>query len=219
MGLGLGTLVNRGSGGIGGIPYRDFLAPGLLVTTAMQAASGEMTYPILGKIMWDHIYDAMLSTRLRVVDLLFGELAWTTFRLTTVSVLFYVVMLVFGIPRSPLAVLSIFAGILTGLAFAAPILAYTATRRGDNGFAALQRFIITPLFLFAGAFFPVTKLPLFLQVVAWATPMFHGVELSRGLSLGTLSVGPAAVHIAVLFAYIAVGTAIAHRNLTRRLYL
>jgi lipooligosaccharide transport system permease protein len=125
--------------------------------------------------------------------------------------------LLFGMINSPLALVAIGAGTLTGLAFAAPIFAFTATRGNDSGFAALTRFIITPLFLFGGAFFPVTRLPLPLQVVAELTPLYHGVELSRGATLGTLSAGPAALHLAVLLAYIGVGTLLAGRNLRRRL--
>ena len=217
MGLGLGPLVDRASGGVNGVPYLDFLAPGLLVTTAMQAGAGEMTYPILGKIMWNRIYEAMLSTRLRVADVLVGELAWTTFRLSSVSLLFFVVMTFFGIPRASYSFLCVFAGILTGLAFATPVMAFTATRRRDSGFAALNRFVINPLFLFGGAFFPITKLPFFLQVVAWLTPLYHGVDLSRGLTRGTITPAAAAVDVAVLLAYVVGGVLLAVRNLQARL--
>ena len=91
MGLGLGGLVNRGSGGVGGVPYIDFLTPGLLAAVTMQTAAFECTYPLLGKIQWDHIYDAMLATPLAVRDLLIGEIAWVTVRLLLVSSIFWIV--------------------------------------------------------------------------------------------------------------------------------
>ena len=76
--------------------------------------------------------------------------------------------------------------ILTGLAFALPIMAFTVTRRGDGSFPAINRFIITPLFLFSGVFFPVTELPPLLQPIAFATPLWNGVSLARGIAIGTI---------------------------------
>jgi lipooligosaccharide transport system permease protein len=217
MGLGLGGLVNRGSGGVGGVPYIDFLAPGLLAATAMQTAASECMYPILGKIMWDRIYDAMLATPLAVRDLLAGEVAWVTLRLLMVSSIFWVVMTAFGVAHSPESMLAIPAATLTGLAFATPILAFTSTRRNDADFSAIFRFVITPLFLLGGAFFPISKLPLALQAVAWATPLAHGVALCRGLVLGNLISGHAVLNVTVLAAYALAGVILARPLLTRRL--
>jgi len=218
MGVGLGGLVNHNRGGVGGVPYRDFLAPGLLVATAMQTAAVEMTYPILAKIVWWKTYDAILATPLAVRDLVLGELAWITARTALVAVIFFAVMQFVGATRSPLAPLAIGAGILTGVAFAAPIMAFSASQRGvGNGFAALTRFVITPLFLFAGTFFPLDRLPAVLQLVAWLTPLAHGVALSRGLSLGRISAGEAVIHVAVPLAYVAAGGVASYILLRRRL--
>lgn len=217
MGLGLGGLVNRSSGGVAGVPYRDFLAPGLLVATAMQTAALEMTYPILAKVVWWKTYDAILATPLKVRDLVVGEIAWITARAGLVAAAFFAVMEVVGATHSPLGPLAIGAGVLTGVAFGAPILAFSATQIRDSGFAALNRFVITPLFLFAGTFFPLDRLPLALQVIAWITPLAHGVALSRGLTLGTLTPGAALLHLLVLALYITAGTTAAVILLRRRL--
>ena len=217
MGLGLGSLVNRGSGGVAGVPYRDFLAPGLLVATAMQTAALEMTYPIMAKLVWWKTYDAILATPLRARDLVIGEIAWIAARAGLVAVTFYVVMQAVGATRSPMAPLAIGAGVLTGVAFGAPIMAFSATQSRDSGFAALNRFVITPLFLFGGTFFPLERLPLALQVVAWTTPLAHGVALSRGLALGTITLGPALLHTVVPLLYIVAGTVAAVVLLRRRL--
>ncbi|HYL07390.1 MAG TPA: hypothetical protein VEU76_02500, partial [Candidatus Udaeobacter sp.] len=91
MGIGLGSYVNRGAGGVGGVPYIDFLAPGLIAAATMQTAAFECMYPILGKIMWDRIYDAMLATPLRVVEILAGEVCWVLLRSLMVGSLFWVV--------------------------------------------------------------------------------------------------------------------------------
>ena len=217
MGLGLGTLVNRGSGGVGGVPYIDYLAPGLLAATAMQAAAFECTYPILGKLMWDRIYDAMLATPLAVRDLLAGEVAWVTMRLLMVASIFWCVMALFGVAHTPESLLVIPAAALDGLAFAAPLLAFTATQRTDNAFSSIFRFVITPLYLLGGAFFPISKLPLALQAVAWVSPLAHGVALCRGLVLGNVIPGEAVLHVTVMLAYTIAGVALARPLLTRRL--
>jgi lipooligosaccharide transport system permease protein len=217
MGLGLGGLVNRGSGGVGGVPYIDFLAPGLLAATTMQTAAGECTWPILGKIMWDRIYDAMLTTPLAVRDLLIGEVAWVAVRLLMVASIFWVVMAVFGVAHTPESLLAIPAATLSGLAFATPLIAFTATQKSDAVMGTLFRLIITPLFIFGGAFFPISSLPLVLQAVAWATPLAHGVALSRGLVLGSLGFPEAGLHIGVLLVYTIAGFVVAEPLLVRRL--
>jgi lipooligosaccharide transport system permease protein len=217
MGLGLGSLVNRGSGGVGGVPYIDFLAPGLLAATTMQAAAFECMYPILAKILWDRVYDAMLATPLTIRDVLVGEVAWVTLRLVMVASIFWCVMAVFGVAHTPESLLVIPAATLNGLAFAAPIMAFTATQRTDNAFSTIFRFVITPLYLLGGAFFPISKLPVVLQAVAWASPLAHGVELCRELVLGNLAAGGAVLHITVLLAYTIAGVAFARPLLTKRL--
>lgn len=217
MGWGLGSFVNRGAGGVGGVSYIEFLAPGLIAATTMQTAAGESMYPILGKIMWDRTYDAMLATPLRIADVVFGEVAWIGLRLLMVSTIFCVVMAIFGLVHSPLALLVIPAAFLNGLAFATPIMAFTVTQRDESGFPNIFRFVIMPLFLLGGAFFPISKLPLFLQAVAWATPLAHGVELCRGLMLGNLIPGDAVLHVAILVAYALAGFFLARILFIRRL--
>jgi lipooligosaccharide transport system permease protein len=217
MGLGLGGLVNRGSGGVGGVPYIDFLAPGLLAAVTMQTAAFECTYPLLGKIQWDHIYDAMLATPLAVRDLLLGEIAWIAVRLLLVSSIFWIVMAVFGVAHTPESLLAIPAATLSGLAFATPLMAFTSTQKNDGVLGTIFRVVITPLFLFGGAFFPISRLPGVLQGVAWATPLAHGVALSRGVVLGNLVLPEAALHVFVLMAYTIGGALIAQPLLARRL--
>jgi lipooligosaccharide transport system permease protein len=174
-------------------------------------------YPILAKILWDRIYDAMLATPLTVRDVLIGEVAWVTLRLLMVAAIFWVVMALFGVAHTPESLLVIPAATLNGLAFATPIMAFTATQRTDNAFSTIFRFVITPLFLLGGAFFPISKLPLVLQAVAWASPLAHGVELCRGLVLANLDAGGAVLHVAVLLAYTIAGVAFARPLLIKRL--
>ena len=164
MGIGLGGYVNRGgAGALGGVSYLAFLAPGLLAAQAMQTAAFETTYPIMGKIVWDKLYDAMLATPLTVRDLLAGELEWLVVRLTIVCSAFLGVAVVFGAVRLPLGLLALPVAVLTGLGFAAPIMAFSATQRQDSAFNVIFRFGITPLFLLSGTFFPLDRLPAVVQ--------------------------------------------------------
>jgi lipooligosaccharide transport system permease protein len=208
MGLGLGRLVDQGGGAsvLGGVAYAAFLAPGLLAAQGMQTAASESMYPIMGNIVWDRIYHGMLATPITVPAIVLGQLAWVCARLTLVTGVFFGVMVAFGQVGSPLGVLGVPAAVLTGLAFAAPIMAFSASQRNDTAFNAIFRFGITPLFLFSGTFFPIEQLPAFLRPIAWLTPTWHGVSLARGLSLGTIDALGIAVHTAVLLAFIAGGT-------------
>jgi len=218
MGIGIGALLTPASlEAFGGVPYIDWLGPGLLAAMAMQTATFESTYPIMNKIMWGRNYEAILSTPVGIRSILWGELAWTAFRIGSLAATFLVVLTVFGIPRSPMAMLAIPVATLVGVAFAACLIAFTATQRNDVGFSAIFRFVINPLFLFSGTFFPLTNLPEPLRAVAWATPLFHGVELIRGSILDQLDPLTAPLHLGYLLVMLGIGAFFAELTLTRRM--
>jgi lipooligosaccharide transport system permease protein len=220
MGLGLGSYVSDSAvDDLGGVSYLVFLAPGLLAATVMQTASFEATFPIIGGLAWNRTFHAMHATPISPQAIALGNLAFAAARLTLMATVFTGVMVLFGAATSPLVVLAIPAAVLTGMAFAAPISAFSATQKTPNKFAAIFRFGITPLFLFSGTFFPVNSLPEFLQPVAWLTPLYHGVALTRGLSLGTISAEPVAalVHVAVLLGFVVAGSFAMIRLIERRL--
>ncbi|HYH93690.1 MAG TPA: ABC transporter permease [Candidatus Saccharimonadales bacterium] len=221
MGLGLGTYVDDGSGqaALGGVPYLQFLAPGLLVATCMQAAAFESAFPMMAGLRWSRIFHAMYAAPISGPDVALGNLAWIGARMLLVASVFTIVIVAFGAAASPLIVLAIPVGALTGLAFAAPIMAFCATQKTPERFNAVFRFGITPLFLFSGTFYPVESLPTLLQPLAWITPLWHGVALARGLSLGTIGEEPllAVAHLAILLAFVVVGTWLAIRTVTNAL--
>jgi lipooligosaccharide transport system permease protein len=217
MGIGLGLYVNRNGGAPGGVSYLQYIAPALLTTQAMLGAAFESAWPIMGKIEWDKTYHAALNTPLTAVDLLAGDLMWIGFRAGLMCVLFLLVIVAVGATASPLVVLAVPVAILTAMAFATPIIAFTATQTGDEGFNALFRFGITPLFLFSGTFFPIETLPLFLQPLAWATPLYHGVSAVRSLSLGQVEPVSLTIHITFLVVVSVVGLALARVTFRRRL--
>ena len=220
MGLGLGGYVNASSpDAFGGVSYLLFLAPGLLAGSAMQQGIFEATFPVMYGLVWRRIFHAMYATPIGPRAVALGTLAWIAFRLGLVAIIFTFVAWAFGAVASPLAILGIPAAILTGLAFAGPMGAYMATQRTPDKFSAIFRWVITPLFLFSGTFFPIESLPGALQPIAWLSPLFHGVELTRGATLGTLLDDPfrAVAHLAILVGLVAVGGILFVRNIRAKL--
>lgn len=219
MGVGLGTLVDHHVHRVAGVAYLDFVGPGVLAATAMQLGTNESTYPVMGAIKWAKTYLAMLATPLRVKDVLRGHMAWIVLRLLLMAAVYLVVLAAFGIARSWWAPAALGAAALTGMAFATPVAAFAATQEKDAGFSTLYRIVLVPLFLFSGTFFPVAELPGWLQPVADATPLYHGVALCRGLVLGGLSGWAALAHVAYLAGlaaagYVAAGVTYRHRLVT-----
>ena len=185
----------------------------------MQAAAFESTFPIMGGLAWQKTFHAMYATPISARDIVVGNLVWIAIRLTLIAAIFTVVMTLFGATASPLIVLAIPAAVLTGMAFSAPIVAFSATQRTHEKFNAVFRFGITPLFLFSGTFFPISNLPEMIQPIAWFSPLWHGVELSRQFALGTIGDDPvrAVAHVTVLAALIVLGTVWAYRTVEARL--
>lgn len=219
MGLGLGSIVDKGAQAttLGGVSYLDFIAPGLLAASIMQQGTFEASYPVLGAIKWAKQYHAQLAAPLRVRDVLLGHLIWVAARLTISATVFLVIMGLFGTFHSWWVVLALPVAVLTGMAFVPGIFAFAATLETDSGFALVFRFVIMPMFLFSGTFFPVSQLPAVLEPLAYAVPLWHGVDLCRDLSLGTVSFWPAVGHVAYLALWATGGTLLALRNFSRRL--
>ena len=219
MGLGVGQSIDRGRGAaaLGGVSYVAFLAPGMLASGAMQVAAFESLWPVYDGFDFKRFFHAAAATPLRPFDILLGWLIWMTVRLLLAAVAFLGVATAFGTVRSPLAVLAVPVTALTGLAFAAPLTAFAATRTREYSFPLILRFGIVPLFLFSGAFFPLSQLPAVVRPVAWATPLWHGVEVCRSLMLGTVDPLPALLHVAVLVGFAGGGLAWGARTFPRRL--
>ena len=219
LGLGLGQLVDKhGTTSLGGVSYLAFIAPGVLAAAAMQLGMEEASWPVLGSVKWLKTYQAAAATPMRPADLFHGHLLFTTLRLLMTSTVFLIVMALFGAIRSPWAIASLPVAILTGLAFSAPIEAWAVTRNKDGSFAVIFRFLIIPLFLFSGTFFPVSQLPGVIRPIAYLTPLWHGVALCRELSLGTIAPGSVAEHLGYLLAVIAIGVFAGNQTYRRRLY-
>src|SRR5918992_4862611 len=205
FGWGLGQIANDALALPAGVSYLEFVAPGLLAATAMQMASFEASWPVLSAIKWSRQYHAMLATPLRVVDVVLGHQGFIAMRMLSTATIYLLAITAFGAVESPLAILAIPVAVLVGLAFAAPIAAWGAYTETDASFVAIFRFLIVPMFLFSGTFFPVSELPTVLQGIAYVTPLWHGVDLCRQLTLGEVAGSSALAHVGALMAWIAIG--------------
>lgn len=216
IGFGVGALVGEVPGPDGRpIPYQLFVAPALLASSAMNGAIFEVTFNVYGKLRWEKVYDAVLATPLGVGDIALGEIAWALFRGLLYAIGFVLVMLLLGLVRSPLFVFAIPAAMLIGFAFAAVGMAATTFVRGWQDFDLIQ-LVILPLFLFSATFYPISTYPEGLRLIVQLTPLYHGVDLIRALSLGV--VGPALlVHVGYLLAMGFAGLFVVSRRLDKLL--
>lgn len=202
----------------GATSYLAFVAPGLVAAQSMQMVVGEVTWPVMGMVKWQRIAFGMTATPLSAVDVINAHLGFLVFRLATVSGVFLLVLAPFGVFASVGGFLAAFAvQILIGLAFATPIYGLSAGLKDESLFSLVFRLGVVPLFLFSGAFFPVENLSAWMETLARLTPLWHGVELTRMLTLGRFDAGMALVHVAYLVVLAVVGYWWACRRLTNRL--
>jgi lipooligosaccharide transport system permease protein len=220
LGVGLATLVDKNAGGaFNGASYLAFVAPALIASAAVTAAVEECTYPILMGFKWNPIFFGMNAAPLSGNQIVNGIFIAVLARILPTTAIYYLVMLVFGAVPSPLGVFDILVAALTGMSFGLVIASYMATVENDVGQPAfIQRFIIAPLLLFSGTFFPLTQMPIYLQWIGWVSPLWHGTQLGRDLSYG--NVEPAwliVVHVAYPLALCVFGWVRTQRVVTKRL--
>lgn len=220
MGLGVGALVDRGNDSaqlLDGLTYFQFLGPGLIATTAMMVVTSEAMWPVLGGFKWQSGFHAAAATPLSPSDIAGGVFLWHATKAAIAGSGVAVVLALFDETRSFGLPLAVVFGAITGLAFSSIVTAWTATREQDFSFPNINRFVVTPLFLFGGAFYPISQLPTWLQWVAKATPLWHGVELSRAAVNQRLEWRATLVHLAYLSLFIAAGWWSARRTFAKRL--
>ncbi|MFI7607920.1 ABC transporter permease [Micromonospora sp. NPDC049366] len=214
FGVGVGAYIDQG---VDGVSYLDWLVPGLVASTALQVAIGDSTWPVFSNFQWIKTYFAQGAAPLRVGDILAGHLLYVLFRVLTTITAFLLVTGVFGALRTPWAVAALPVVALLGLAVAAPTFAYSASVDSDSWLAMLFRFAVIPMTLFAGVFFPVESLPEALRWLAYATPLWHAVDLCRAATLGVAPQWSVAGHLGYLVVWALGGWLLAHRVFRRRL--
>jgi len=221
LGVGLASLVQAplGDGRGGEVSYLAFVAPALLASAAVTVASEEFTYPVLSGFKWNPVFIGARSAPVSSAQIADGVIIAVILRMLVTCVIYFGVMVLFGAVPSPLGAVGIVSATLTGLAVGAVIMAYTSTVTEDKGqMAIIQRFIITPMFLFSGTFFPLAQLPGYLQWIGWVSPLWHGNELGRVLAYGLNEPGwLTVVHCVYLLAITVAAWRAARIIMTRRL--
>jgi len=221
FGVGFGALVGGGGqvgAATGGVPYLVWLAPGLLAMSAVQTAVFDSTYPVLSGFKWQRTYLAMTAGPISPAQVALGHLSWLTVKLAGAGAVAAVVIGLLGGVVGPGIGVSLLVAVLTGVGVGAAITAYSATLETEgSSFTAIFRFVLVPMTLFSGTFFPVDRLPAVVQPLVWVSPLWHGTELARSAALGTQPPLPAIGHLAVLMVLLAVATLLAARLFARRL--
>ncbi len=221
FGVGFGSLVDgtgRAAEATGGVDYLVWLAPALLAVSAVQSATFESTYPVLSGFKWQRVYHAMVAGPITPAQVAVAHLSWISVKSAGSGVIYILVIALFGGIQGPGIVVSLLAAVLTGAAVAALITAYSGTLESEGGaFSALFRLVLIPMTLFSGTFFPIDRLPVWIQPLAWLSPLTHGTELARAAALDRWTPLAALGHLGYLLALLAVGTGLAMRIFTRRL--
>nr|AFU82623.1 ABC type multidrug transport system, permease component [Streptomyces sp. K01-0509] len=219
MGLGFGSQVKAGSIP-DGITYLQYIAPALLVSGVIATAVNESGHPVLSGFKWKRDYVAISATPITPEQLFGGQLLWIVIRLAVSAGIYGVAALFFGAWTGPGVLLALPLAVLIGAACAAPVMAFAATTRGEgHAFVALNRFVVLPMTLFAGTFFPVDRLPAVVQPLVWLSPVWHGNELVRGVTLDGLAPLPALGHALFLLAMLVAGVYVGRRRFRRRLVI
>lgn len=222
LGVGLATFLKSpvGFGPDGPVPYVVFVAPALLATAAVTVATEEFTYTVMAGFRWRRVFWGMNTSPLSPEQIAGGLVLAVLARMIFVSTAYAVLVGALGGLGDARAVVVLpWIGVLAGLAFGMPLLAYSATLKEATGqFAAVQRFLVTPLFLFSGTFYPLDTMPTWLHWIGWVSPIWHASELGRAVSFGQPTPGwLVSVHLLVLCLLAVAGWLAARRSFARRL--
>ena len=221
IGVGLASLVdaNLGVYAVNGVSYLVFLAPALLASSAISVASEELTYPIMLGFKWNPVFFGMNASSIQPGQIINGIVISVAARMLVTGTIYFLFMLLFGAVPGAFGWVAVLVALLTGLALGVILMGYTATLTEDTGqIAMLGRFVILPMTLFSGTFFPLDVLPGYLQWIGWISPLWHGTELSRVFAFGLFEpMWLSVVHVVYLAALLAFGWIWARRLTLRRL--
>ncbi|WP_370629042.1 ABC transporter permease [Paenarthrobacter nitroguajacolicus] len=220
MGVGLASLVDANSeAAFGGVSYLEFVAPALLVSAAVMTASGEFSYPIMDGFKWRRVFYGPHASPLTPQQIASGHIMASSLRFLLQSLVYFVVVAMFGASPSPWGWVSAIVATVAALSFGLPLMAYAASIKQDKGqFALVQRFIVMPLFLFSGTFFPLDSLPIAVRWIGWISPVWHGTELGRVFTYG-MDQNPllTITHVVFLLATATVGWILVRRQFVKRM--
>jgi len=212
LGFGLGAFVSR----IQGMPYIQFIAPGLISSSIMSAATFETTINTFVRIHFDRVYEAMMATPVTVEDIVVGEIMWAMTRSTIYATVMLGVVAALGLTHSWYAIFVPFLGAMGGMMFAILGLTYTSLLKSIDQVNFYFTLFITPLFLFSGVFYPIDALPEIVKTIAFLSPLYHLVEIIRPLVIGKIGFG-VVVHLVWIIVFILIFAAVPVNLLRKKL--
>jgi lipooligosaccharide transport system permease protein len=217
MGIGLGSLIGTVETSTGlEVSYAAFIAPALLAVSAMNGAIYDSTWNVFFKLNYGKLYEGMLSTSLGPLDVALGEILYALLRGLLYATGFMIIMQIAGLNLAWTAILAIPAVLLIAFGFASVGMAVTSYMKAFQQMDWIN-IVMLPMFLFSATFYPITVYPEFIQWIVKALPLWHGVELVRGLTTGALS-PEMWVHVAYFLVMIAIGLVFTTKRL-RALFL
>lgn len=221
VGIGIGALVdaNGGNSQLGNVSYLTFLAPALLASAALQSFQEEMSFPIMEGFEWDKSFFAMNATPITGRDIVNGLITSSLFKTMITVGIYEGVLLGFGAISLEVALPMFLSALLAGIAFGSVMMAVTSFIKNDDGFFAIVgRFIVAPMIMFSGTYYPLDSMPFYLQWVGWISPLWHGTDLGRVISYGSPQQGwIVASHWVYLALWVVVGLGLAYRQVSKRL--
>ncbi|GEK81454.1 ABC transporter permease [Agrococcus baldri] len=221
LGLGLALLVdaNQGAQGVDGVPYLVFIAPALMMASAMQTSANENTWGVFGGFKWFPMFFAMNGTPISAAQIVLGYQLATLVRVALPLVTFTAMILLLGLGDAAGALLLLPIGLLLAASMGFAVMAWVATQTRDRGqLSFIERFVVLPLTLFSGTYFPLETLPWFLHWIGWISPLWHAAELGRAALYGApLTPLMALVHVGFLILLAVVACALSIRIFRKRL--
>ena len=217
IGIGLGSLVSKNVGLVDGVAYLTFLAPALLIASAMQTAVDETSFPVLQGFTWERGFYSMNQTAITGRQIATGLLLYANFRVFFNSLIYAIILVLFGAMEWSVVPAVMLVAMLVGVSFGYLMLAVSSFINDESDWLILvMRFVVAPMFMFSGTFYQIEKMPELVQAIAWASPLWHGIELARTSSYGS-SDAFTLWHLLFLVAAGFLGARLAYPQFMRRL--
>ena len=220
LGFGLGTLVNAGPGAgtLGGVDYARWIAPALVTSAALATGISEAAYPVYSRFKWTRVFWGVAASPVSPGSIADGQALFIALRLSVTSLLSYLVLLVAGVGGGLGGVVMVPAAVLTGMSCTVWMMTLAAVMKKEGAAVNLvMRFVVIPMTLFSGSFFPVDRLPAGIRPLAWISPLWHGTALARAAALGSWQLPAALLHVGYLAVLTVVGLTMARSKFRAKL--
>jgi lipooligosaccharide transport system permease protein len=212
LGFGLGKVVPN----LDGMTYAEFIAPGLVVSTVMYTATFECTFGSYTRLETQGTYDAILATPIEISELVVGEILFGALKACFGGTIVLLVATAFGLVPSWTAVFVVPVAFLAGLLFSGMGIVVSGLSRSYEVFNYYFTLVIAPMYLFSGVFFPLSRMPEWVQGASQIVPLTHVVALSRSLVRGTPNAA-LGMHVLAVVGFLTIACVLGLRTMRKRL--